>query len=209
MTVTDPVASTPGEIAAATFYGATISGVGAYLPNRQFTDSSNPNVNQVQQYIADVTSQVALTIGDLDRLSGAFLTNVLGQAKMVVQLGAAAWAQDAAYPERADPQNRTGWGQILWERFNMLLQQLAVTVSRGPATPDEGPFYPDIGVAWQKPLDPLIANVGGIISQDWADPYAYPDNQTDEVQTEIDETSGWGTNYSQGGGGDGTHEDIG
>jgi hypothetical protein len=209
VSVIDPVASTPGQVASATDYGATLEGVLTYLPHRQIDGNSQPSYVQVQQMLDNVTSQVALTIGDLGHLSGSFLADVLTNACMCAQIGAAAWAEDAAYPERIDSQNNSGWGAILWTRFNAMIEKLAITVSRGPTAPDTGPLYPDLGTAWFKPLDPLIVDVGGALVQDYSDPYAYPDNSVDEVQTEINDTSGFDSDYSQGVGPGGDYEDVG
>jgi hypothetical protein len=207
VSTTDPVLTSPGQVASATQYGATVPGVQSYIPHRVITETSTPSTVQVQQFLANVASQVSLTIGDLDRLTGTFLADVISNAQMCVLLGAAAWTEDSAFPEQTDRQDSSSWGAVLWARFNMLLQQLAVTVSRGPATPDEGPFYPDLGCAWSQPVDPLIVDVGGALVEDFSDPYGYPDGNVDAVQTEINDTSGFDTNYSQGAQADGGNVD--
>lgn len=209
MSMSDPVATTPGQEAYADWYGADIMGVRAYIPLREISYDTAPSEPQVEHMIHNIASQVALTIGDLDHLSGKFLGDVLRNARACVEMGTAAWVQDSSYPERTDAQDSSSWGAVLLKRYNDMLQALAVTVSRGPVAPDTGTLYPDLGCAWLEPLDPLIADVGGLIVQDWSDPYAYRDGLADEIQTEINEESGFDDGYNGGVGFGGQYEDVG
>jgi hypothetical protein len=206
VSVVDPEAGTPGQIAVQTQYGATIAGVNAYVPHRRVNPSSTPSAVQVQQFMDAIASELSLAIGDLDRLSGDFLQNVIIQAMTVVQIGAAAWTEDASFPEQTDPQDRSSWGAVLWARYNKMKEALAVTVSRGPAIPDEGPLYPDIGVAWSKPLNPLIADVGGPAATEYSDTLGFPVLAMDQTQTGIGAPSNFDIPED---GPPGTYEEIG
>lgn len=121
-------------------YGATAAEVlSSYLPHRRITASSTPNTGQVEALIGDVATLVSLRVGPgLAALASAGATDARAAeyaqtaeqaAGVLVRIGAAALADDSAFPERGEvDQEDTSYGRTLWARYERGLKDLAALI---------------------------------------------------------------------------------
>lgn len=125
-------------------FGATLAGVKAKLPHLSITYATQPTKIQVEGYIDDIATHVAFRIGAYSSvITDTDLVNrITGMAKYVVELGAAATAQDAAHPSHVGP-NESAYGGTLWSRYEKALQELVDVVNN--ATPGIDPGAGDPG----------------------------------------------------------------
>jgi hypothetical protein len=101
-------------------FGARVDGVSARVPHIHLHNDTVPNVDGVEQFIAERTAEVALHVGDLGRYPEEFRPIILTVGRRLVELAAAVDTVDAAIPEHADGDlNRLG--QTLYERYRMEL----------------------------------------------------------------------------------------
>lgn len=119
-------------------FGATIEGVRGKLPHFLIDRTSNVTIRQVDGYLDDISAQVSFRIGDYTHTIAdqGLVGRVTAMAKYVVELGAAATAQDAGFPANASP-NQSEYGTKLWERYNAALVELVQVVN--DATPGTDP----------------------------------------------------------------------
>jgi hypothetical protein len=110
-------------------YGATLEGVRAHLPLRKIQESG-PGVTttQVEGFIRDVSAWVDNRVGPLDG------DPALSMAKSLVEIGAAAWAENGMFPERSGKAESTH-GDRLLELFFKGLEELLVSLSGARAGP--------------------------------------------------------------------------
>lgn len=102
-------------------YGQTLDGVRALLPHRSITTTSTPTEAQVTAMLNAAAAWVeARTQGRLELAEHASARPLAGHA---VELYAAAQAEDATFPERADRAS-SSYGSVLWDRFRQALEDL-------------------------------------------------------------------------------------
>lgn len=118
-------------------YGADLDGVQALIPNYSIGDA-NPSVEDVERFIDNMAAEVSLQIGAFESVitDSSLNGRINAMAKVVVETGAAAMTEDAAYPTRARP-NDTSYGSVLWGRYKDLMALLLKLV--GDATPGDDP----------------------------------------------------------------------
>lgn len=139
------------EVRAVAFstYGATFAGVMAHLPHRNVSTATKLSEADVERFIVAVEGRIASRIGSmlgaLDALGDADSVErgsiFRAQAASLVELGAAAWTEDALFPEGATVQtgDEAPYGARLWDRFTNGLDSLATAMetylrSRGAGT---------------------------------------------------------------------------
>lgn len=79
---------------------------------------------QVQLWIDRVTAQVVVTLHRLDRVPDDKRETFKPAVANVVELGAAAYLVDAAYPQRAQVNDQASYGDVLWTRHRQALADL-------------------------------------------------------------------------------------
>lgn len=89
-------------------------------------------VSDVEGWILSVASRVE---GRLYRLplipvSHPALAGILVSAADAVTNGAAAYLVDTAFPSKASPNDQTSYGEVLWSRYESLLDDLEKRVAR-------------------------------------------------------------------------------
>jgi hypothetical protein len=112
-------------------YAATIEGVRALLPHRAIGPGSKPSEGQVNRFLEAGSRWVTARAGVLTAGTPAY-----NHARTIVELRAAAMAEDAAFPERSGRAG-SGYGEVLWERANEALEEL-LEVIFDPGDPDAG-----------------------------------------------------------------------
>lgn len=130
-------------------YGATFAGVEALVPNITVDYSSTPNVGDVHRWLDELGARVAGRLGELDELEPGDLEVITERASGLVHLGAAAYVEDAAHPDRASTQGDARYGAVLWARFLEGLEELAV---------DVGELLAGAGVTPTVPARPAAAS---------------------------------------------------
>lgn len=113
------------------YYGATVDDVRLLLPHRTIDTTSAPSVAAVTGYLRDVAARVATRLGTVDAWA-VDADTVVTAARGLVALGAAAYADDASYPERASTVGSSRYGAVLWERFTTGLAELEDDVAGDP-----------------------------------------------------------------------------
>jgi hypothetical protein len=111
-------------------YGATVAGVEALVTDLTVTYATNPSVADVRGWLGDIAGRVAARVGDLDELGDEWGPLLTTRARGLVHLGAAAYTEDAAHPERIRAQGDARYGAILWARYVEGLDALAVEADR-------------------------------------------------------------------------------
>lgn len=121
-------------------YGQTLDGVRALLPHRSITETSKPTQASVELMLANAAAWVEAKAGA--RLALPEYAHAIPLAGHAVELYAAAQAEDASYPERADRAD-SSYGHVLWERFRQALGDLleAVGLAEEGATVVGAPAY--------------------------------------------------------------------
>lgn len=114
MTAAITVPAAPAEV----LYGATVGDVRNHLAHRTFEPGSRPTAGDVVQLLARVSSSLAARIGDVDAIADdGRRARVRSAARHAVGLGAAAYAEAAAAPELANPNDASSYAQWLWARY--------------------------------------------------------------------------------------------
>lgn len=127
-------------------YGATVDGVRALLPHLEpLTAATVPTVGQVQEHVDRMSEVVAARVGEAlaTVVDADQLVALTGLARAAVELGAAAWTEDARYPERAAMAD-TSYGQVLWSRYREVLEALLIALGvdvNAPGGPTGVPVY--------------------------------------------------------------------
>lgn len=99
-------------------YGATVDDVKALLPHRRWTAGTKPDMVDVERFIVSVASILDLHVDDLPaRLLPAVGDRLVALARRAVVLGAAAHAEAAGTPERANPNSTSSYAEWLMERY--------------------------------------------------------------------------------------------
>lgn len=131
-------------------YGATIDGVKAHLPHRRIEDNTRPSTDDVQRYLETTTRWVTMRVGVLAEGTPGF-----DHARGAAEIGAAAMAEDASFPERSG-RAASSYGEVLWARFqeaiDELLESLGLTGEGGggPAVAGERPAFNFPDPAWRR-----------------------------------------------------------
>lgn len=125
-------------------YDATADGVRALVPNVPITANSRPSEAQVAGWIVELAAHVDARLGPLDDLDAANVARIETEARRLVHLGAAAYTEDAAHPERASKAD-TRYGAVLWARFTQGLDALEVTLGELRAGEEEAEGAGDLG----------------------------------------------------------------
>lgn len=113
-------------------FGASVAGVEGHVSDIHLTDSSRPTRSTVEEWLKTIGGQVSgaaagyATLENADPLAYA---EVVDTARGLVNLGAAAWVADAAFPERADG-NSASLGEVLWARYKDGLASLTARVAQ-------------------------------------------------------------------------------
>lgn len=121
-------------------YGAAVAGVEALVTNLTLTYATNPSTADVAGWLVELGQRVAARIGPLDELDADVAELLTTKARGVVHLGAAAYTEDAAHPERITKQGDDRYGAILWARFTEGLNELAELVDRERGADDLDPL---------------------------------------------------------------------
>lgn len=130
-------------------YGAELDTVRSVVPSLTIAETSNPSAEQVEGFIELIAGEVAVVVESLEGLgySAGAVTRAKGNAKLIVALGAAAMAVDAAYPN-AGGRGASNLGETLWARYEKrldgLVDRLDLDEDDGtdvPAHPVESPAY--------------------------------------------------------------------
>lgn len=103
-------------------YGATVADVEALVPN--ITLAATPSRADVVTFLRDVAARVTARLGPFDDLPAPWLASMTAAARALVALGAAAYTEDAAHPERSGSQGDNAYGPLLWSRFTTGLDDL-------------------------------------------------------------------------------------
>lgn len=111
-------------------------GVRAHLPLLPIGADTTPSTGNVEHYLRTLSNSLRARIGDLAGHADA--DALTAAARDVVEVGAAAMAEDAAFPERAD-QADTSYGNVLWARYRQLLADLLITLGIDPDQPGTTP----------------------------------------------------------------------
>lgn len=147
------------------YYGATVAGVQARLPDRTIDGSSKPNTTQVDGFLTEIANRVAARIGAIDTiLDVTRKAQITAAAQGLVHLGAASLTEAAGAPEQADANAATSYAQWLWERFESGLDDLAAT-AHGLIPPDtvDDPTLSAGSPVWSFPNTPAY----GLASTHW------------------------------------------
>lgn len=124
-----------GSLTAGT-YGATVADVEALLPHRTFTAATATTPADLDRWLVDVGARVAVRLeAGLAQLRAAGaplavrVTALEELAAACVALGAAAYAEDAGYPERSGVDaTDSSYAAVLWLRHGAMLDELAGAV---------------------------------------------------------------------------------
>lgn len=107
-------------------YDAALPGVRALLPHRRIAPDTRPDEGAVELFLERVSGQVRARVGDLTAYAdGAAYADA---ARLAVELGAAAMAEDAAFPERASTAD-SDYGAVLWTRYREALADLVAILN--------------------------------------------------------------------------------
>ena len=111
-------------------YGATVAGVEALASDLRITYKANPSAADVTRWLDELGERVAGRIGPIEELTPALADLYTSRAAGLVHLGAAAYAVDAAHPDRITKQGDERYGAVLWARFVDGLAELGADVDR-------------------------------------------------------------------------------
>lgn len=138
-------------------YGATVDDVKALLPNRRWTAGTKPDIGDVSRFLQSAGSvlNVSTTPPPADPAKAARLTRL---ARRAVVLGAAAQAEAAGAPERANPNDASSYASWLQARYLEaveavegyyleLVDEVGGIVEAGDVDADPAWFFPD-PVGW-------------------------------------------------------------
>jgi hypothetical protein len=115
-------------------YGGAVAGVRALLPHLDIDAQSKPSETSVGLFLDAIRGRVLGRLGPLDALPDAYLDGTVGRrtalgafAANVIELGAAAMTEDAAFPERSSPTaDESSYGATLWARYREAFDELLV-----------------------------------------------------------------------------------
>lgn len=130
-------------------YGATVEGVNGLLP-WDVDASDNPTPDDVTGFIEAGAAEVAGEIGALGGLDGS--EAFTARARHLVHLYAAAFADDAAHPERIASVADDRYAATLWARYTDGLARLAADTGRARDVGDTG----EGGAAHSFPTTPIF-----------------------------------------------------
>lgn len=111
---------------------------------------SRPNIarritrSQVEVWIERVASQTTVTLHRMTRLTEERRIVFAPAFANAVELGAAAYLVDAAYPQRAGVNDQASYGEVLWTRHRQAVADLAEALESHLAQPgdeDAAPRY--------------------------------------------------------------------
>lgn len=128
------------ELGAVGPLGASLDGVRALLPGQPFDSTTRTTSAGVDRFLRAAIARVnlrfdALEVNDPDRA-----TALRPWAAQLAETAAAAWADAAARPETADPNDASSYAEWLWRRFTEGLEELAALVDvDGDGDIDEPP----------------------------------------------------------------------
>lgn len=116
-------------------FGATPDGVGNYLPELPIEAGQKINPDRVTAFLEEVGGRVAgavsrglaaaQVLADADPTLQPDVDEFTTAARRLTELGAAAYTQDAAYPEMAAAaETDQRYGAVLWGRFEAGLATL-------------------------------------------------------------------------------------
>lgn len=135
---------------AANTYGTEVGDVQAFIPDQLIDAGSKPNLGQVQSIIAMMDRRVASRIGDVSTYPAAEQTQAADAAAVLVAMGAAAIAWNAAHPEAAG-RGASTYGDWLWQQFTAGIDELLESLNKptaeapggagGEAPPSDHPAY--------------------------------------------------------------------
>lgn len=120
-------------------YGASSAGVEALVAGLTLGPSSTPSVGDVDRWLDELAARVAGRLGDLSKLTDAQRAAVDARAAGLLHLGAGAYAEDAAHPDRVSSQADDRYGAVLWARFLEGLGELEDDVDELLAAAGAGP----------------------------------------------------------------------
>lgn len=116
-------------VPAANTYGATVGDVQAFIPDQAITAASKPTLAQVQSMLAMIDRRVASRIGDVSAYSADDQARVAGAGAVLVAMGTAAIAWNAAHPDAAGRGSST-YGDWLWEQFTSSIDELLESLNK-------------------------------------------------------------------------------
>lgn len=125
-------------------YGASVNDVRELLPHATISADSVPSEDDVAGYLTRIAGRVAVRLGTPARWWRS-VESVELAARDLIALGAAAYAEDARFPERSSSVGTARYGAVLWERFTAALDELATAVLTPPPNTDGAP----------PPVDPV------------------------------------------------------
>lgn len=93
--------------------------------------------DQVLHWINQVGMWVSNTLHRRGRLAPSAKTEFEGAMSTAIEVGAAAYVVDAAYPQRAGAQDQASYGQVLWTRYRQALDDLKDALQDRLTGPDD------------------------------------------------------------------------
>lgn len=115
-------------------------------------DTSTVTRTAVEEWITDVARAVDVRISRYRRITGENLARLHKAAATVTKVGAGAYLVDAAHPTRAGVGDNASYGNVLWTRYQDLLEELekaAEDMDGQPDDPGHG-VYPQIRHTFPK-----------------------------------------------------------
>lgn len=106
-------------------FGSTIAGVEALVANITVNYASSPGTGDVARWLDELGAVVTGRLGVLDGIPDAIRTNLTARAAAALHLGAGAYLEDAAHPDRVSSQGDDRYGAVLWARFEAAVDSLA------------------------------------------------------------------------------------
>lgn len=136
-------------------FGATFDRVKNLLPHRRWTPGTKPDLVDVEGFVRSEADQLNVSV-DPPPADAGKAARLTALARRAVEYGAAAAAEAAAHPERANPTDASGYAQWLHARYLEAVERaeayyLELTADDG-AIPGAGDV--DADPAWSFP-DPV------------------------------------------------------
>lgn len=121
-------------------YGATLTGVQAYITNWTIGVDTHPTILDVEAWLVEQAAEIDLIVGPTSNIPATQLGPLETFGRDLVHRAVASRTIDAAIPERAYESDQS-YGQILWARYKDGLKQFAAAVADAQAAGQPAGIY--------------------------------------------------------------------